>query len=145
MNKDGLIVNSDGAVGRNCDPVVTLESQRFTGYKNNVGSSVTSFHSVVGLFGRKAVLLFPAGTGAEEQAGSFIGSAADITGADDALAVGNSKVEQTARVAFSDVFGKFANVAVDALDGFEDGLAQDTVAKTICLGFLVVWVITQPL
>lgn len=145
MNKDGLVVDSDCAVGGNSDPVVTLKGQRFTGDKNDVGSSVTSFHGVVGLFGRRSILLLPASTGAEEQAGSLIGSAANITGADDTFAVSDSKVEQTARVALSDMLGKFANVAVDALDGFKDGLAQNTVAKTSRLGFLIVRVITQSL
>ena len=143
MDKDGLIVDSDGAVGWDGDPVITLECQRLASDKDDVGSSVTSFHSVVGLVGRRSTLLLPAGTGAEEQAGSLVGSAANITGAYDALAIGHSKVEQTARVAFSDTFWKFANVAVDALDSLEDGLAQDTVAKSVCLGFLVVWVIAQ--
>ncbi|KAH0445691.1 hypothetical protein KCU90_g168, partial [Aureobasidium melanogenum] len=91
----------DGAVGGNGNPIVTLESQRFAGDKNDVGSSVTSFHGLVPELKNKLA------------------------------------ASSTARVAFSDMFGKFANVAVDALDGFEDGLAQNTVAKSIRLGFLV--------
>lgn len=51
MDEDGLVVDGDGTVGRDGDPVVAFEGQGFAGDKDNVGASVTAFHGVVGLLG----------------------------------------------------------------------------------------------
>lgn len=141
MDKDGLVVNGNGAVCWDSDPVVTLKSQRLAGNKDNVGASVTALHGVVALFGRRTTLFVPAGARAKEQTGSFIRLAADVASADDALAIGDGKVEQTARVAFSNVLRQLSDVAVYALDGPEDGLAQDAMTEAVCLSIRVVGVI----
>lgn len=41
------------------------------------------------------------------------------------------------------MFGQLFDVAVDALDGLEDGLAQNAVAEAVCLGLVVVRIVAQ--
>lgn len=77
-------------------------------------------------------ILLPARAGREVQAGGFVRGAADVPGADDAVAVGDGEIEQAARVEGGAVVragGNGGDQGVDAVDGLEQGLAEHRVPE----------------
>lgn len=110
--------------------LTSLESQGLASNKHDIGTLVSTIHLIFPL----AALVLPRCAGRIVQTGSFIGPAANVSGADDTVSVTDCEIEQTPSVhvlIVQDLIWDLRDEVVDLLDCGQHCLTQNTWSKSV--------------